>query len=123
MAGVMVAVMTPLMPMLIPVFTGLIKDKRHAQAFAAVSRAGLLAINAAAQAMRAALEEAKRPDSDGGTQVTESEKKRIMSIGIATGIQWMKDQNIMEQVVTAYGGEDAVRLALEQIIRSKVDGA
>lgn len=116
----LVPVLVPTAPLWLPLVANHIKDVHHRQAFTAVSNAGLLALNAASVEYRAAIARAKEPSSPGGTEVMAEEKQAALTAGISVGMRWLKDQGVLQRVVDAYGGEDAARLALESIIRSKL---
>ena len=69
--------------------------------------------------MRVEFEKAIDPKSQAGRAVTEEELNRIINVGSGVGLKHLKDHGLLQQVLEVYGGEDAVRLALEQLVRSK----
>lgn len=118
-AATVVGVLLPLVPILAPVFLAFLRDKRHLFAFAAVSRAGMLAANEAAKAMREVYAQATDVASPGGRDVTPAEVDKMIKAGALAGAAYLKTSGLWKKVLDVYGGEEAVKLALEQIVRSK----
>lgn len=119
-----VAVLTPVWgpaaAWLLPLVTSRIRNEKLRLAVEAVSHAGLQAATAAGEAMRLALEEATAPESPGGVTVVKEEQDRAVTIGVAAGMQMLARAKVLQKVVDAYGGEDAVKSALRQFILAKV---
>lgn len=114
------AMLVPLAPLLVPLLSSQIKNAQHRHAFEAVSNACLIALNAAGQEYRRAVERAKSADSPGGSEVTRDEMNAAMAAGVSVGVTWLRDNKVYDQVIEVYGGEDAARLALESFIRAKL---
>lgn len=119
----LVPLLVPTMPLWLPLLAGHIKDARHRQAFEAVSRAALLSLNEALQEYRAAREKAQDPKSPGGTAILDEEEKAALAAGVAVGVKWLESNHLLDRVISVYGGEDAVRQALEEFIRHKIPPA
>lgn len=114
-----VGMLAPLVPVLAPVFIAFMRDQRHVAAFGAVTRAGMLAANEAAHAMRSAFDKARDPASPGGSNVTREEFDSVMKAGVEAGLKYLADHKLLDQVLEVYGGREAVEKALFQLVVSK----
>lgn len=121
-AGSVAVAALPLLPALLPLATGWIKDERARQAFSLVSRAALLGANAGLTACLSALEKARRPDSPGGTTVTPDEWKDAVAAGVMAGIQWLQSHGAYHDVCEIYGGPDKVAEALRATVGHELAG-
>lgn len=113
---------TLLMATLVPSLIKIIRDQRAQRTFNLVSRAGVMASTAAAKAMWAAAKEAQNPESDGGNAITGVEREHIVKVGIEAGWAYVKQHapGLVDEVLKTYGGEQAVRDAIEAKVRSSV---
>lgn len=124
--GVIAAVATalaPLLPILLPLLLAHVQDSKARLALGAVTRAAIPAVSAASQTIYAAIEAAGRSDSPGGAAVTPDERRTAIAIGVARGLSVLTaDPRTIRLVLDYYGSEDAVREALEVLIRRKALG-
>lgn len=121
-----IAAISPLLvvlaPVVIPAIAGSFRNKKHGEAFDAVTRMGLLATNTAADKIRDGLEKAAQPSSDGGSAVTQAELAAIYADAIRSAYQWAQDNHVWKNVLDVFGGEDEVKKAMMAIIRKKLTG-
>ena len=112
-----------LIPLLIPLIGGYIKDKKHREAFATVTRMGMLATNVAAEELSKGMQAAMDPTSPGGVVITKEEMAAVMGKAALAAIRWAQDQKVLKTVVSVYGGEEAVKQSLIAIINEKLSGS
>jgi hypothetical protein len=105
-----------------PMVRGKIKNAKDRVAFDAVSRAGVRASSVAADVYGRALERARDPSSVGGAFVLQEEKDKALVEASNAAWEDLQRQGLLSQVVEAYGGEKAVRQAVNAIVKNALFG-
>lgn len=85
-------------------------------AFDALEAAVKPAVNVALESIKVDLHVARMPDSPGGTGVTPDEYRRAVAKACAAAWSTLDKGGIIKAVVTAYGGEDAVKRSLQVLV-------
>jgi hypothetical protein len=109
-------------PALAPLFAGWFRNVKHGQAFATVTRMGLMATNVAADEIRKGLAAATETTSDGGVTITHAEMAVIIVKATAAAFKWAQDNKALAQVLDVYGGKEEVEKAITAMINNKLRG-
>lgn len=94
-------------------------DSKQQAVEADVKRAGLIAASVAADAIRNALVDATKPDSDGGATVTQAEQRAALARGVKAGVDYLKSQNLYSRAVEVYGSALNVEASIASITHAK----
>ncbi len=102
----------------------ILDDKRNQAAFVEVSRLAIMGASAAVKAYFDAIGAARASTSASGAMITPEEQKAALQVGISTAWALLVAQGpaAVQKIVGYYGGEDAVKAAIEVIIRRKAFG-
>lgn len=107
---------------LAPLVSGMFRNHADQMAFNAVSRAGIRAASVAADTYAKLMADAARPESPSGTVVDDSERAAAIKDALDNAWAEFKRSGITDEVIAAYGGQDAVRAAITAIVRNALFG-
>lgn len=98
-----------------------IKNAQVRNAFERLGEMGLVAANTAAAALRAELEKAKDPNSEGGREVTPEEMRRAYAQALAVSRKWAEDSGALKQIAGVLGPQQ-IEEALTAMVSKKLHG-